>query len=136
MSEKTTERILGPFRKGISWDVYIKPSYMGRYFDIQLYRTHDKYTDVIVGLEIETFNHYEEEPGESLGIGFSPLQMQALIDCLWKAGFRPTEGSGSAGSLAATQEHLKTVQDVMNRTLTLVEKQRSPLIIHTTGKLP
>ena len=31
---------------------------------------------------------------------------QVLVDDLWSAGLRPTEGSGSAGSLAATQKHL------------------------------
>ncbi len=31
---------------------------------------------------------------------------QALIDQLWDCGLRPSEGSGSAGALAATQKHL------------------------------
>lgn len=31
---------------------------------------------------------------------------QTLIDDLWTAGLRPSEGTGSAGSLAATQKHL------------------------------
>jgi hypothetical protein len=30
---------------------------------------------------------------------------QTLMDDLWQAGFRPTEGTGSAGSLAATERH-------------------------------
>lgn len=37
------------------------------------------------------------------------LQMndaQRLMDVLWDCGLRPTEGSGSAGSLAATERHL------------------------------
>ena len=49
------------------------------------------------------------EPGES-----APPQTvllgndaaQQLMDELWRVGFRPTEGSGSAGSLAATERHL------------------------------
>lgn len=35
---------------------------------------------------------------------------QALMDDLWNAGLRPTEGTGSAGSLAATERHLKDMQ--------------------------
>jgi hypothetical protein len=35
---------------------------------------------------------------------------QAFIDELWNAGFRPTEGSGSAGAMAAVQEHLKDMR--------------------------
>ena len=33
-------------------------------------------------------------------------QTQDLMDKLWKVGFRPTEGKGSAGALAATERHL------------------------------
>lgn len=32
---------------------------------------------------------------------------QALMDQLWDCGLRPSEGSGSAGALAATQRHLE-----------------------------
>lgn len=31
---------------------------------------------------------------------------QAIVDELWALGIRPTEGTGSAGSLAATERHL------------------------------
>jgi hypothetical protein len=31
---------------------------------------------------------------------------------LWNCGLRPTEGSGSAGSLAATQRHLDDMRTV------------------------
>lgn len=33
-----------------------------------------------------------------------------LIDDLWTAGLRPTEGAGSAGALAATQRHLQDMR--------------------------
>jgi hypothetical protein len=35
-----------------------------------------------------------------------PCEVQQLMDELWRIGFRPTEGTGSAGSLAATERHL------------------------------
>lgn len=36
-----------------------------------------------------------------------PIQAaQQLMDELWQCGLRPTEGTGSAGSLAATERHL------------------------------
>ncbi len=41
------------------------------------------------------------------------LDAQALMDRLWKAGFRPTEGAGSAGSLAATEYHLKDMRKLV-----------------------
>lgn len=37
---------------------------------------------------------------------------QALMDQLWSCGIRPTEGTGSAGSLAATERHLKDMQRI------------------------
>lgn len=32
------------------------------------------------------------------------------MDELWTCGLRPSEGTGSAGSLAATERHLKDMQ--------------------------
>ena len=37
-------------------------------------------------------------------------QAQDLMDKLWMVGFRPTEGSGSAGALAATERHLRDMR--------------------------
>ncbi|HWQ10292.1 MAG TPA: hypothetical protein VN436_14325 [Holophaga sp.] len=37
-------------------------------------------------------------------------QAQALMDDLWQCGLRPSEGTGSAGSLAATQKHLEDMR--------------------------
>lgn len=55
------------------------------------------------------------EPGEHFGeptlrIGMESAQL--LIDELWRCGVRPSEGTGSAGSLAATERHLKDMRDV------------------------
>jgi hypothetical protein len=33
-------------------------------------------------------------------------EAQSLMDQLWQCGIRPTEGTGSAGAMAATQSHL------------------------------
>lgn len=50
----------------------------------------------------------KHEPGGQvapmLRIGIQ--QAQQLMDELWQCGLRPTEGTGSAGSLAATERHL------------------------------
>lgn len=37
---------------------------------------------------------------------------QRLMDELWQAGLRPSEGTGSAGSLAATERHLRDMRAV------------------------
>lgn len=38
---------------------------------------------------------------------------QQLMDELWRAGIRPTEGAGSAGSLAATKAHLEDMRTLV-----------------------
>lgn len=47
---------------------------------------------------------------------------QALIDDLWHSGYRPTEGSGSAGSLAATEKHLADMRKIAFKQLDMSEK--------------
>nr|WP_145544751.1 hypothetical protein [Variovorax boronicumulans] len=55
------------------------------------------------------------EPGQVFGeptIDMATEDAQQLMDELWRAGLRPTEGTGSAGSLAATERHLKDMQRI------------------------
>lgn len=48
------------------------------------------------------------EPMLSLAL----VDAQRLMDELWHCGLRPSEGSGSAGSLAATERHLKDMRTI------------------------
>jgi hypothetical protein len=43
-------------------------------------------------------------------------QAQQFMDELWSCGLRPTEGTGSAGAMAATQAHLKDLQRLVFKT--------------------
>lgn len=52
---------------------------------------------------------------------------QILIDDLWKCGFRPTEGTGSAGSLKATENHLKDMRDIALKSVDLLIKHAKPI---------
>jgi len=54
------------------------------------------------------------ESGQAVepSLSIEPEAAQMLIDALWDCGLRPSEGSGSAGSLAATQKHLKDMQSI------------------------
>lgn len=45
-------------------------------------------------------------------LSMKPGDAQQLMDELWRCGIRPTEGSGSAGSLAATQSHLEDMKKI------------------------
>lgn len=40
------------------------------------------------------------------------VQAQVLMDDLWAAGVRPTEGRGSAGVMEAVQSHLKDLRNI------------------------
>jgi hypothetical protein len=42
---------------------------------------------------------------------------QQLMDQLWVCGLRPTEGTGSAGSLAATEKHLNDMRAIVSKQL-------------------
>lgn len=46
---------------------------------------------------------------------------QQLMDDLWEVGLRPTEGSGSAGSLASTQKHLQDMRTIAFNKLEIKE---------------
>ena len=57
-----------------------------------------------------------EESKELIGSTSQPSlkfrydEAQDLMDELWRMGFRPINGEGNAGQLAATQAHLKDMQ--------------------------
>ena len=65
-------------------------------------------------------------------IEFGPLEMgaytspsmslayeegQFLMDSLWSCGLRPSEGSGSAGAMAAAQNHLADMRAIVSKQL-------------------
>lgn len=56
----------------------------------------------------------EVEPGEYIDktLSISNTSAQILMDSLWSAGLRPTEGTGSAGSLKATERHLEDMRKI------------------------
>lgn len=68
----------------------------------------------------------EIKPGEFIEPTFEldTMAAQGLMDALWRCGLRPTEGTGSAGSLAATERHLKDMQTIA---LGLLKKEGAPL---------
>jgi hypothetical protein len=49
-------------------------------------------------------------------------EAQQLMDDLWDCGLRPSEGSGSAGSLKATQGHLKDMRKIVFKELKIKDE--------------
>lgn len=54
-------------------------------------------------------------------ISLRPEEAQSIMDALWDAGLRPTEGTGSAGALAATQKHLEDMRTIAFRVIEPIE---------------
>lgn len=90
--------------------VYAQSSNFGRYIDVVI-RAEAANGDVIHGLPVQLATSHDSDLYEP-AMRMSHQQGQQLMDQLWNCGLRPTEGSGSAGSLAATQAHLKDMQAI------------------------
>jgi len=65
----------------------------------------------------------EHEHGTTIAPLFElPMKdAQHLMDSLWNCGLRPSEGTGSAGSLKATQTHLEDMRKIAFHFLELGE---------------
>jgi hypothetical protein len=72
---------------------------------------------VVDGSAGETFtwqrSNLFEADHDRAGIDLNDGAAQLLMDRLWECGLRPTEGSGSAGSLSATQKHLEDMRTLV-----------------------
>lgn len=91
---------------------FVERSRMGRCVDITV--THEDPFGVVAIAAPLTFQASPD--GEAYDSGptmrLRPDDAQRLMDELWRVGLRPTEGTGSAGSLAATERHLKDMQAI------------------------
>jgi hypothetical protein len=52
-------------------------------------------------------------------MNFDITAAQRLMDELWQCGLRPSEGTGSAGSLAATERHLADMRTIAFHTINI-----------------
>lgn len=71
---------------------------------------HDGKVSIAVSMSLVTLEANELAPDPVLRL--APTEAQELIDELWSVGMRPSEGTGSAGALAATQKHLDDMQGI------------------------
>lgn len=56
----------------------------------------------------ESDQRFEQEPSFILSLD----NAQLLMDDLWHAGMRPTEGTGSAGAMRAVERHLEDMRKI------------------------
>jgi hypothetical protein len=92
------------------------------FLNMAVYDPESHHRLIVKSVEMEPINdavHYWEPP-----ISMSRENAQALMDRLWNIGLRPSEGTGSAGALAATQAHLDDMRqiafDLLNRQVSQV----------------
>ena len=94
---------------------YAERRNFGRVVDIHITRGGDRLPgdpleEVALPLQWRPVREDERETEAPPALSIRLDAAQGLIDALWEAGLRPTEGTGSAGSLAATERHLKDMQ--------------------------
>jgi len=78
---------------------------MTRSIDLYLYSGKSVADQIVFSEANEGIHH---EPTLRLKYG----EAQNIMDELWSCGLRPTEGSGSAGSLKATENHLSDMRKI------------------------
>lgn len=58
---------------------------------------------------------YENDYGPGPTVQLEKHAAQKLMDDLWDCGLRPSEGSGSAGQLAAVERHLEDMRKLLSK---------------------
>ena len=71
---------------------------------------------VATGIEFRRLSEGEDGIAPNPILRLQNAEAQQLMDELWQAGFRPSEGTGSAGALAATQRHLEDMRALVFKT--------------------
>jgi len=76
---------------------------------------------LVVAHPIEMRQHREDTVYDPF-IRLKIQEAQQLMDELWQCGLRPSEGTGSAGSLRATENHLTDMRLIVMSQLNIKEK--------------
>lgn len=108
-----------------NFHAHAEPKWYSRSIAIYFYEKLDNgQTAFVENIVMKTVGEDEAvEPSDTFSV---PLETaQELMDSLWQCGIRPSEGTGSAGSLKATQDHLKDLQEFSRRLLSMVESTPS-----------
>lgn len=85
--------------------------YFGR-ISVWIMDKFDNQTGVATSITFTTLTEKNADLQPEPSMRISPEEAQQFMDELWRIGLRPSEGSGSAGSLAATQKHLEDMRKI------------------------
>lgn len=100
-------------------DCYAVTMNFGRQIGLQLaYRKFEGNDEVTYLMEPIKFRRIDpNESADAPTIMMDIQSAQSIMDNLWRCGLRPSEGSGSAGSLAATERHLEDMRLIVMNNL-------------------
>ena len=84
-------------------------------------RHHDGYA---YAKEVTVHKEDEAAPVTSPAMHISNHNAQLLMDDLWQAGLRPSEGAGSAGALRAVERHLDDMRKIAFSRLKIPKSDR------------
>lgn len=90
--------------------IYVSREFLSDHFNVGIvwdYKGKTFAADLPNAVEIK------ESSQTPVALRLSMTEGQRLIDQLWDCGIRPSEGSGSAGQLAATQKHLEDMRTLV-----------------------
>lgn len=96
----------------------MRPSHFMNMAFIEIYGTTPDGRYVVSGTSITELKENEAIVVDPMAL-LSRADAQGLIDDLWNCGLRPAEGSGSEGSLAATQRHLADMRTIVGSKLNI-----------------
>lgn len=92
---------------------HIRKDMFGRDYSLYFHRpTSDNHYACISKIEWTQHAQDGSEP-VSEPLMLKPEEAQYLMNALWDVGFRPSEGTGSAGAMAATQKHLEDMRKLV-----------------------
>jgi hypothetical protein len=67
----------------------------------------------LIGRGVLTFHPHEDDAYAEATMRLTRDEARELMDCLWAAGVRPTNGEGNAGQLGATERHLEDMRKLV-----------------------
>lgn len=96
--------------KSVNFNFFAERAYFGRYIDLRI-KTIDESGEPRYAQKI-TFESLPEAEYVHPAMRLDQSEAEALMNELWQAGVRPSNGEGSTGQLAATERHLADMRSI------------------------
>lgn len=108
MNDSHFTRFAGQVRPGQLWLNARLSTPWGRQIELRAAIMDGAHVTAAMPVTLQDQDEEGQDVAPFLTLGIETAQ--SLMDQLWNCGLRPTEGTGSAGAMAAVQAHLKDMQ--------------------------